>query len=178
MINLNSICFAINNSKGTFMPRAFVQLFQQENCYRFIDGKDCLSKANWPAAAGVYAVKHEDDLVYIGKTGKVVPTREGSVQLNSGRLSGRLARSTPYCFQKKGAYAGFFEYGPNFSVNDLSKQDYESRYRVHIPISKIAVHCFILQDHALKVPPAVVEALLLTYYMAKYGRLPHANQEL
>lgn len=94
------------------------------------------------AAAGVYAVEHEDDQVYIGKTGKVVPTREGSVQLNSGRLSGRLARSTPYCFQKKGAYAGFFEYDPNFSVNELSKQEYESRYRVHIPISKIAVHCF------------------------------------
>jgi hypothetical protein len=142
-----------------------------------------LNKANWPKGSGVYVIRqrgHHDlgSILYIGKTGKLKSTDNGTIKMNSGSLKQRLKRWTPYCFQSQGCYKDHFEYGPNFSVNLLKKQPMEGRYRERIPFKEIEIVCFSTAGIELQISPALLESLLLSNYVVNEGKLPPVNQEL
>ena len=98
--------------------------------------------------------------------------------MGSGSLRGRLHRWTPYSFQKEGPFVDCFEYGPNFSTNQLKKQEHAERYQKRVPFSKIKIECLSTSGIEKQVAPALVETLLLANFVASLGRLPLANQEL
>jgi hypothetical protein len=157
--------------------------FQSVDRYRVLTDSQAWSRQQWPQGPGVYCIWRTPSngprqLLYIGKAGKFKRTGDAPVQLNDGCLASRLQRWTPYCFQSQGRYAAHFEYGPNGSVNEIPKMDYEARYREHIPASEIQVECFVLSGWEQQLSPALLETLLMQDYLQSHGDLPVANNEL
>lgn len=160
-------------------------LFSANNRLSMIlgDSFSDFKKADWPKGSGVYVVRLRSNaapsgILYIGKTGKFKATAPGKVELNSGSLEQRLQRSTPYCFQRKGPYENHFEYGPNFGVNQITKESHKARYQQHLPLGEIEVVTFSTAGIETEISPAFLESLLLTAYLANEDSLPPANQEL
>lgn len=146
-------------------------------------GQEAWSKNQWPDGCGVYLIwrvpaEGARQLLYIGKAGKYRRLDPEQVELNGGNLAARLGRWTPYCFQQEGPYAGHFEYGPNFGVNQLLQMPYEERYHHHVPAAEIEVECFCLAGWEQNLSPALLEAHLLQEYLIEHGDLPVANNEL
>ena len=160
---------------------AITDLFQVANRFVSIAGPTVanLNQAAWPTGSGVYVVrKHTTgEVLYIGKTGKLKGVDGAPAIMNGGSLVQRLQRWTPYCFQSAGPYADHFEYGPNFGVNDISKQPFAVRYRIHVPLVQITTDCFSTAGIEHQLSPALLEALLLQDYVSRYGALPPGNQE-
>ena len=157
--------------------------FQSVRRCLILTGGQAWRRQQWPQGPGVYCIWRTPidlprQLLYIGKAGKFKRTGDEPVQLNDGCLASRLQRWTPYCFQRQGPYAEHFEYGPNGSVNEIPKMDYQSRYREHTPASEIQVECFVLSGWEHQVPPALLETLLMQDYLQSHGDLPVANNEL
>ncbi len=156
--------------------------FQQNGRLVILSGKQAWNRNQWPEGSGVYLiwrvpVAAERQLLYIGKAGKYFRFEQEQVVMNGGSLAARLVRWTPYCFQREGPYAGHFEYGPNFGVNQLRQMPHNERYLNHVPAEEIEVECFCLAGWEQNLSPALLEAVLLQAYLAENGDLPPANNE-
>jgi hypothetical protein len=172
-------------SRGLAFHEKIIGCFREKGRHTEIAAQtyDELRSAPWPAGSGAYIVSMRSDesmngILYIGKTGKLKGSSNGDISMGSGSLRGRLHRWTPYCFQKEGPFASCFEYGPNFSVNELKKQEYAERYQKRVPFSELKIECLSTSGIEKQVAPALVEGLLLANFVASLGRLPLANQEL
>ena len=158
-------------------------LFEANNRFVSISANSAalLKSQPWPAGSGVYVVRQQNQegntILYIGKTGKLMGVDGAPAIMNGGSLVQRLQRWTPYCFQSAGQYADHFEYGPNFGVNDIPKQPFAVRYRIHVPLVQITTDCFSTAGIEHQLSPALLEALLLQDYVSCCGALPPGNQE-
>ena len=158
-------------------------LFNDHERLKIIRGthyKDFTPK-NWTKGSGVYLIRLKEhksfkDTLYIGKTGKIIAPDINILTLNKGCLSKRIYRNTPYCFQNKGIYKDFFEYGPK--PGNLSKYPIGERYKYKIPFSEIEIVTFSTDKIELEISPALIESLLLNIHVQKLKFLPLANQEL
>lgn len=156
--------------------------FQQAGRLHLLRGSHAWDAGQWPQGFGVYLVwraqpESPRELLYIGKAGKYRRVYNNAVEINGGNLAHRLGRWTPYCFQREGPYAGHFEYGPNFGVNQLRQMPHNERYLNHVPAEEIEVECFCLAGWEQNLSPALLEAVLLQAYLAENGDLPPANNE-
>ena len=163
--------------------KSIESLFNENKRLKIIKGPDYkdFTPKNWPKGSGVYLVrvkesKYFKDTLYIGKTGKLTAPDINILNLNKGCLSKRVYRNTPYCFQNKGKYKNFFEYGPK--PGNLSKYSIEERYTYRIPFSEIEIVTFSTDKIEIEISPALIESLLLTMHVQKLKFLPLANQEL
>jgi hypothetical protein len=154
--------------------------YKPENKFYEISAPKC-SELDWPNGIGVYVVRAREgmDVVYIGMTGKVQRMAPDSVKLEIKKngFKNRSKRWHPYCFSEKGRYENHFEFGPNFGVNELKKQDEEVRYKYHLPISGLVIDCFSLDEQSA-MAPTFLESLILQVYFTSNGTLPVANNIL
>lgn len=163
--------------------QALQAAFQEAQRSVILAGEQAWNRNQWPEGSGVYLIWRAPaagarQLLYIGKAGKYRRLEPEQVELNGGNLAARLGRWTPYCFQQEGPFAGHFEYGPNFGVNQLLQMPYVERYQHHVPAAEIEVECFCLAGWEQNLSPALLEAHLLQEYLIEHGDLPVANNEL
>ena len=157
-----------------------VNFYKSENYFYEIRAHKC-AELNWPSGIGVYLVRARSgmDVVYVGMTGKVQRTAPDSVKLEIKKngFKNRSNRWHPYCFSEKGMYMDHFEFGPNYGVNDLKKQDEEVRYKYHLPITDLVVDCFSLVEESA-MAPTFLESLILQVHFSTTGTQPIANNVL
>ncbi len=128
----------------------------------------------WPRNAGVYVIweLNKKEVLYIGMTGKF--DKSGNLQVGSG-LSGRSARTVPYCFSMNGPFADHFEF--NAKTNNpekIKKVEIGERYNKRVPLKDLYIDCFIVSREG-RVAPSFLEATLLQLHLEQFNCLPVAN---
>jgi hypothetical protein len=106
-------------------------------------------------------------------TGKF--TRDGRLPANQG-LHHRSQRFHPYCFTNEGAYANYFEFGPNFGVNEILSKLEQERYSKREALRSLRIDCFTVSREG-KAAPAALESMLLQMYLEQFSVLPPANNK-
>ena len=179
------VCLKQNELDFDNVYKSCCNIFNDNNALFSISGDkyEELEK-QWPRGVGVYAVwrvssENNDELLYIGMTGKIKKNFESNTKLlePENGFSKRALRYHPYSFTKNGPNKNHFEYGPKFPIQKIKKVHPEKRYSSKIPLCNIRVDCFKISDH-LKLAPSFLEALLLQEYFNKYNFLPKGNNQL
>ena len=133
----------------------------------------------WPAGAGVYVIWKEEELLYVGMTGKFKRTND-EIVLNQGSFKKRSSRWTPYQFcdsPKNERMQYHFRFGPRYS--NVKKHRYERDAYAHSLVYKsLKIDCFIVDSNHPKYSPTLLEAEILTKYLKATGELPPANNAL
>ena len=143
---------------------------------------------NWPASSGVYVIWEKEDLkennlIYIGMTGKFLKNSNGELKYNNASFKSRISRWTPYRFcenEKDNLMKFHFRFGPKETKTSLQgqiKYDFDA-YQVSIHYKKIEIHCFHINSNNFEYTPVLLESLLLTKYLKITGNLPPANNSL
>lgn len=137
---------------------------------------------DWPAGAGVYVIWKEEELLYVGMTGKFKRTIEG-IEFNNASFKMRSTRYTPYYFadsSKNGQLQFHFRFGPHFSgTTEQGKIKYEAHAYAHsLKYESLKIDCFIVDSNHPKYSPTLLEAEILTKYLKTSGDLPQANNAL
>lgn len=143
-------------------------------------------KIEWPKGFGVYIVwetsSSNDQLIYIGMTGKFKKKKDGLCTINSGKFSNRKNRWTPYLFQETHANEFSFKYGPKYNNNSvqLKNRFEEDAYTATISYDDLRVEIFLFSENVednFGYTPSLLEAKLLSDYLIKNKTLPPANFE-
>lgn len=139
----------------------------------------------WPNASGVYVIWNtgENELLYVGLTGKFHRDGNQNLVFNNGTFSHRAQRWTPYRFsqdERDGNFQYHFRYGP---ISPNNQTQYEIRfnadaYLYSIPFTSIEIHCFHVNENHETYSPSLLEAEILTKYLKSNGNLPPANNTL
>jgi hypothetical protein len=179
---MKNLLQSLANYPSTSMLELVVEHFKALGCVVELTGSNVsdFGRRRWPNAPGVYVVRTIADrkVLYIGMTGKLSGKDSSPVELRNGRLSHRAGRWTPYVFQAKGTYSGYWECGPNFKNNtQRPPETSDNSYRHHFPLESILVQCFDLSNHWREVSPSFLEALLLQAHLLEIGTLPLGNQD-
>lgn len=137
---------------------------------------------DWPAGAGVYVIWKEEELLYVGMTGKFKRTND-EIVLNQGSFEKRSYRWTPYQFcdsPKNESMQYHFRFGPRYSnVKKQAGIRYERDAYVHsVGYKSLKIDCFIVDSNHPKYSPTLLEAEILTKYLKTTGDLPPANNAL
>ncbi len=142
----------------------------------------------WPASSGVYVIWEKEDLkennlIYIGMTGKFLKNSNGELIFNNASFKSRTKRWTPYRFCENTSdneMKHYFRYGPKESKTSLQGQIRynEDAYKFSIPYTKIEIHCFHINREHPEYTPVLFESLLLTKFLKSNGVLPPANNSL
>lgn len=145
------------------------------------------AKIIWPKGFGVYVVwkisSSEDELIYVGMTGKFKKKVDGGYAINSGKFSNRKNRWTPYLFQEVQEDGFSFRFGPKYSNSTIQ---FDNRleldaYSDSISYENLRVDFFKFSadvDCNCGYTPSLLEAKLLTEYLIETKSLPPANFEI
>lgn len=178
-IPLRSV-LALPGSPNCCLHQHLEDLFARHGRFGIVTGTSTGSLV-WPEGMGCYVVRRKgtrchEGVLYIGKCGKVIPGPSGWTS-NRSTFRKRVYRYTPYIFQKVGAWADHFEFGPTFK-KDHRLVPVEQRYASREQMCDIQIDCFITTGNEQFTSPALIETLLLQNHLAVHGSLPPANQEL
>ena len=162
--------------------KSLVEQFKSKFNFTEIDCKK--EKIKWPKKSGVYVIWKNDDLIYVGMTGKFKRVSKDKVIFNSRTFDERDYRYTPYRFcesVKDGDKRFQFSYDPKFkNSKEQSKIKYQQdAYEESICYSKLKIHCFhVSENHREDYTPELLEKEILTKFLKSSGDLPPANNEL
>jgi hypothetical protein len=148
------------------------------------------TKIEWPKGFGVYVVwenhqSEDNELLYIGMTGKYKKTQTGGYAINSGKFSNRKNRWTPYFFQESNESGNgfFFKHSPKYSNSTVQFDNrFESdAYSIEVCYSKLRIDFFTFSadvEDNFGYTPTLLEAKLLTEFLIENKTLPPANFEI
>lgn len=145
------------------------------------------TKIDWPNGFGVYVVwkisSSNNELIYVGMTGKIKKDIGGGYAINEGNFSKRKDRYTPYFFQEIQNDTFSFRFGPKHSKGSIqSKIRLEiDAYSETIPYENLRVDFFTFSSNVEEnygYTPSLLEAELLSKYLIENKSLPPANFEI
>ena len=164
------------------------QEFIDNNLFTSIIGGN--EPIQWPKGGGVYTIwktgsQNNNELIYIGMTGKFSRPIDGILTFNGGSFRSRANRWTPYRFCENNldnntGMIYHFRYGPTeHNVNEQYIIRYlEDAYSHSIPYTNLEIHCFHIGSDHEYYSPVLLESELLTKFLKINGDLPPANNSL
>jgi hypothetical protein len=166
---------------------SLMDTFRIDNLFVEINGTE--DKIVWPKGSGVYVIwknniKENNNLIYVGLTGKFKRNGNGDVVFNGGSFRFRANRWTPYRFcesERDTNWKYSFRYGPlSSNLNEQERIKYDDNaYANSILYKDLLIHCFIVNADHPEYSPVLLESMILTKYLKESdNNLPPANNSL